>query len=60
MQLPCLVSPRRRIQLVQRGAGITKAEDEGPVFRVVLFGTTASGRIVPVLVDDDGKVILHA
>jgi len=45
--------------MVQRGAGITKADDDGPVYRVVLFGTTAAGRIVPVLVDDDGKVILH-
>ena len=32
-------------------------EDQVPVVRAVLYGTTAAGAIVPVLVDADGKLV---
>ena len=36
---------------------VVEGTDTGEVY-VVLCGKTASGDIVPVLVDDDGKIIL--
>ncbi|HON37089.1 MAG TPA: hypothetical protein PLY52_12385 [Methanothrix sp.] len=36
---------------------VVEGTDSGEVY-VVICGKTASGDIVPVLVDDDGKIIL--
>ena len=36
---------------------VVEGTDSGEVY-VVLCGKTASGDIVPVLVDDDGKIVL--
>lgn len=38
---------------------VVEGTDTGEAY-VVLCGKTASGDIVPVLVDDDGKIILSA